>query len=75
MSYLLDICVVSELVSKRQQPDVVQWIDNVDPESVYLSVITTGEIRKGRLFECRRKAAQPLDSRTRFLALIVCQAA
>ncbi|HSK75309.1 MAG TPA: type II toxin-antitoxin system VapC family toxin [Thermoanaerobaculia bacterium] len=47
MSYLLDTCVISELASKRPQPDVVQWIDSVDPESVYLSVITIGEIRKG----------------------------
>ena len=47
MSYLLDTCVVSELVSKRPQADVVQWIDSIDPESIYLSVITIGEIRKG----------------------------
>lgn len=57
MSYLLDTCVVSELVSKRPQPEVVQWIDSVDPESVYLSVITIGEIRKGieKLEDSKRK--------------------
>jgi toxin FitB len=47
MTYLLDTCVISELVAKRPDPGVVRWIDSVDPESVYLSVVTIGEIRKG----------------------------
>ena len=47
MTYLLDTCVISELVAKRPDPRVTQWIDSVDPESVYLSVVTIGEIRKG----------------------------
>src|SRR5215211_4886768 len=47
MNFLLDTCVVSELVSKRPEPSVVDWVDSVDPERVYLSVITLGEIQKG----------------------------
>lgn len=47
MTYLLDTCVISELVAKRPSPRVTQWIDSIDPESVYLSVVTIGEIRKG----------------------------
>lgn len=47
MSYLLDTCVISELKAKRPAPEVVSWIDSLDPESVYLSVVTIGEIRKG----------------------------
>lgn len=47
MSYLLDTCVISELASKRPDPRVTRWIDSVDPESVYLSTVTIGEIRKG----------------------------
>lgn len=47
MSYLLDTCVISELRAKRPNPEVVTWIDSLDPESVYLSVVTIGEIRKG----------------------------
>ena len=57
MRYLLDTCVVSELV--KQQPDarVVEWIDSVDDDDVYLSVITIGEITKGieKLAEAKRK--------------------
>lgn len=47
MSYLLDTCVISELASKRPDPKVTRWIDNVDPDSVYLSTVTIGEVRKG----------------------------
>jgi len=47
MKYLLDTCVISELVAKRPEPKVVSWIDSVDPETTFLSVITLGEIRKG----------------------------
>jgi len=38
MNYLLDTCVVSELIN---------WIDSVDEIKLYLSVITFGEIEKG----------------------------
>ena len=47
MKYLLDTCVISELVAKQPNAGVVAWIDSIDPDSVYLSVITIGEIRKG----------------------------
>jgi toxin FitB len=47
VTYLLDTCVISELVSKRPEARVLRWIDGVDPESVYLSAVTIGEIRKG----------------------------
>lgn len=47
MKYLLDTCVISELIAKRPDERVVHWIDSLDPDRVYLSVITIGEIRKG----------------------------
>ncbi len=47
MSFLLDTCVVSELV--REEPDerVVQWLEDQDEQSLHLSVITFGELEKG----------------------------
>ncbi|WP_157268423.1 type II toxin-antitoxin system VapC family toxin [Azohydromonas aeria] len=47
MSYLLDTNVLSEL--RRRQPDarVVQWIGQRPAGTLYLSVLTLGEIRKG----------------------------
>ena len=47
MKYLLDTNVISELVAPRPNPTVLKWIDGLDPEGVYLSVIAVGEIRKG----------------------------
>jgi len=58
MRYLLDTCVISELVARQPNQRVIDWIDNVDPETVHLSVITIGEIRKGieKLTDSKRKS-------------------
>ena len=58
MRYLLDTCVISELVAKRPAEHVVEWVDALDPDAAYLSVITIGEIQKGieRLPKSRRRA-------------------
>jgi len=45
MKWLLDTCVISELVSKQPNMKVVRWIDSIDADRLYLSVITIGEIR------------------------------
>ena len=47
MRYLLDTCVISELVAREPDPGVVRWVDNVDEETLFLSSITIGEIKKG----------------------------
>jgi tRNA(fMet)-specific endonuclease VapC len=47
MKYLLDTCVISELVSKQPNSRVVEFVDSLDPDHVYLSMITIGEITKG----------------------------
>jgi toxin FitB len=57
MKYLLDTCVISELIAKHPNPDVVSFVDSLDPENVFLSVITVGEIAKGieKLSASKRK--------------------
>lgn len=57
MNYLFDTNVISELRSPHPNQAVVDWIDSLDPNTVYLSVITIGEIRKGieKLPPSRRK--------------------
>jgi toxin FitB len=47
MSYLIDTCCISELVKKKPNPNVVKWFADRDELSMYLSVITFGELRKG----------------------------
>ncbi|MGC9526945.1 MAG: type II toxin-antitoxin system VapC family toxin [Limnospira sp.] len=57
MSYLLDTCFISEVVAKQPQQQVLDWLDNQDPETLFLSVITMGEIAKGihKLVPSRRQ--------------------
>jgi tRNA(fMet)-specific endonuclease VapC len=47
MNYVLDTNVISKLISKQPNKKVVEWLDRLDPNTIYLSVITIGEIRKG----------------------------
>jgi len=57
MNYMLDTNVISELIARDPNRKVVDWIDSLDPETVFLSVITIGELRKGieKLAPSRRK--------------------
>ncbi|KJV10041.1 pilus assembly protein CpaF, partial [Elstera litoralis] len=45
--YLLDTVVLSETRKARPNPFVIQWLRSVAPGSLYLSVVTLGEIEKG----------------------------
>lgn len=45
--FLLDTYVISELVKPSPEPRVCAWIDAVEESSLYLSVLTLGEIRQG----------------------------
>ncbi len=47
MSYLLDTCVISEFVARQPNEKVVSWLAQLEPDAVFLSVITLGEIQKG----------------------------
>jgi predicted nucleic acid-binding protein len=47
MSYLVDTCVLSELTYPRPAAAVVAWLREADPDSLYVSSLTLGEIEKG----------------------------
>jgi predicted nucleic acid-binding protein len=49
MTYLLDTNVVSELSRPRPNPRVTSWLAAVPSQSIYVSVLTLGEIRFGIL--------------------------
>jgi predicted nucleic acid-binding protein len=57
LNYLLDTCVISELVKASPNNNVVDWLHDTPTERLYLSVITVGEIRKGliKLPDSKRK--------------------
>ena len=58
MSYLLDTCVISEIVKPHPAAAVIEWIGECDEESLFLSVITLGELAKGiaKLTDPKRRA-------------------
>ena len=44
---LLDTCVVSEFAKPTPDPAVLAWMESVSDDSLRLSVLTLGEIKKG----------------------------
>jgi len=49
MSWLLDTCALSEYAKKAPAPEVIAWLDEQDETSLFVSVISLGEIEKGIL--------------------------
>lgn len=47
MRYILDTNVISELNKSEPDRGVVEWINEVDEDAIFLSVITVAEIRNG----------------------------
>lgn len=47
MKYLLDTCLISELIKKVPNAAVVHWLDEQDEQSLFLSVLTIGELQNG----------------------------
>ncbi|MCC7310227.1 MAG: type II toxin-antitoxin system VapC family toxin [Sulfuritalea sp.] len=47
MSYLIDTNIISELRRKEANPGVVDWFAVRPANTLYLSVLSLGEIRKG----------------------------
>ena len=58
MKYLLDTCLVSELIKRHPSRAVAAWLDEQREEDLCLSVLTLGEIQNGiaRLEDGRKKA-------------------
>ena len=47
MSWLLDTCVICEPTRKQPSARVLAWLDDQAEETLYLSVLSLGEIHKG----------------------------
>ena len=47
MRYLLDTCVISEIIKPKPNKNVISWLTNQDESKLFLSVLTFGEIEKG----------------------------
>ncbi len=47
MNYLLDTCTISEPTRKQPATSVIQWLDAHDETTLFLSVLTIGELYQG----------------------------
>ncbi len=47
MNYLLDTCVISELIKPKPSSKVLKWLRSCQDENLFLSSLTIGEIQKG----------------------------
>lgn len=45
--YLLDTCVISETRAKKPNPAVMEWLSRQDPNTLFMSAISVGEITNG----------------------------
>jgi len=57
----LDTCLISELVKDTPNPAVVSWLDGTEESSLYLSVLTLGELQKGISKLAAGKKKQRID--------------
>jgi hypothetical protein len=57
--YLVDTNVLSE--ARRGRPEARDWLRSVDPDQVFLSVVTLGEIMKGISQKTRSDAAAAIS--------------
>ena len=57
MNYLLNTCVLSEFTRRQPNQSVIDWLDSIEEEKLFISVITVGEIQRGieRLPDSHRK--------------------
>ena len=47
MAYLLDTCAISEMVAVKPNQNVLDWFEHQPESTLYLSIVTWGEIQKG----------------------------
>ena len=57
MNYLLDTCVLSEFTRRQPEKKIIRWLESIDEEKLFMSVITIGELQHGieRLPDSHRK--------------------
>jgi len=61
VKFLLDTNILSEIRKKKHcNANVKTWFNNISDDSIYLSILVTGEIRKGIELKRRKDPVQSL---------------
>ena len=57
MKYIIDTCVISEILKPKPNKKVVEYLNSIDDSKLYMSAMTIGELHKGiqKLRESKRK--------------------
>jgi len=77
MKFLMDTCVIFEIIRPRPSSKVIAWIKKEDESNFFISVLTFGELHKGieKLAESKRKEELhnwvENDLKERFLGRII----
>ena len=58
MRYLLDTCVLSEMIKSTPNANVIQWFQARKPHELFISSMTWGELKRGvaRLPQSKRRS-------------------
>ena len=58
MRYLLDTCVLSEMIKSVPDANVIQWFQARKPHELFISAMTWGELKRGvaRLPQSKRRS-------------------
>ena len=57
VEYLLDTNVLSETRKRKSDSGVISFLQSAEPSSLYMSVLTLGELRRGIALKKRTDAA------------------
>jgi len=49
MRYLLDTCVLSEMIKSVPEANVIQWFQLRKPHELFISTMTWGELKRGSI--------------------------
>ena len=47
MKFLLDTCLISEIIRREPNRQVLRWLESQEEAALFLSVLTLGELQKG----------------------------
>lgn len=67
MNYLLDTCIISEYLKKKPSEKVIDWLDQQDERSLYLSCLVLAELQKG--YYKLQKTKPVRDNKTRAIKI------
>lgn len=64
--YLIDTMVLSERSKTKAVPAVLDWLQTIEPQDIFISVVTIGEIQRG-IHKLERQEGRPASRHRNWL--------